>query len=144
MLNKKTLNLDQLKSLSKSEIIAYRKEAEARKAELIALKNKKNITEEQQEELDEIVIFLVDVDDIINEKTSYKPSPGTENAVHLILVYGRRYSPLTGKEVSEAFTQIFTFAEWQLFKKNYKGLGYTIMAVLHDPYGDAAQFVTKN
>lgn len=144
MLNKRTLNLDQLKSLSKSEIIACRKEAEARKAELIALKNEKNITKEQQEELDEIVIFLVDVDDIINEKTSYKPAPGTENAVHLILVHGRRYSPLTGKEVSEMFTQIFTFAEWQLFKKNYKSLGYTIMAVLHDPYGDAAQLLTNN
>lgn len=144
MLNKRTLNLDQLKSLSKSEIIAYRKEAEVRKAELIALKNEKNITKEQQEELDEIVIFLVDIDDIINEKTSYKPAPGTENAVHLVLVHGRRYSPLTGKEVSEMFTQIFTFAEWQLFKKNYKGLGYTIMAVLHDPYGDATQLVTNN
>ena len=64
--------------------------------------------------------------------------------VHLSLVRGRRFNPLTGKEESKVFTQLFTFAEWQLFKKNYKNLGYTIMAALHDPYGDAAEIVTKN
>ena len=63
--------------------------------------------------------------------------------VHLSLVQGRRFNPLTGKEESKVFTQLFTFAEWQLFKKNYKNLGYTVMAALHDPYGDAAEIVTK-
>ena len=50
---------------------------------------------------------------------------------------------MTGKEISKPFIQKFTFAEWQLFKKNFKGLGYTIMAALHDPYGDAEALVYK-
>ena len=50
---------------------------------------------------------------------------------------------MTGKEESKPCTQLFTFAEWQLFKKNFKGLGYSIMKVLHDPYGEAKDFVAK-
>ena len=63
--------------------------------------------------------------------------------VHVSIERGRRFKPMTGKEESPAYTQMFTFAEWQLFKKTYKGLGYTIMAALHDPYGDAAELVQK-
>ena len=118
-------------------------------------KHSKNVTA-LQEELDDVALFLVDVDDVIEEKAasasgetatktpSYNPAPGTEKMVHLSLVRGRRFNPLTGKEESKVVTQLFTFAEWQLFKKNYKNLGYTIIAALHDPYGDAAEIVTKN
>lgn len=148
------MDLQQLQSHSLEEVKAYKKEAQKRKAELEALKAKggKAWTPALQEELDEVVLFLVDVDDIIEEKSSasktqaksdYTPKPGTEKMVHLSLVRGRRFNPLTGKEESEVFTQLFTFAEWQLFKNNFKGLGYTIMAALHDPYGDAAELVQK-
>lgn len=75
--------------------------------------------------------------------TSYKPEPGAENHVHLSLVHGRRFNPSTGKEESEVYTQLFTFAEWQLFKENHARLGYTIVAVLHDPYGEADKFVAE-
>ena len=78
------------------------------------------------------------------KKSTYVPKAGTEKMVHLSLVHGRRFNPFTRKEESAPFTQLFTFAEWQLFKKNFKGLGYTIMEALHDPYGDAAELVTKN
>lgn len=153
MLQKMTLQ--ELQALSLEDVKSYKKKAVECKAELEAAKAKggKNWTSDLQEELDEVVLFLVDVDDIIEEKSSasktqaksdYTPKPGTEKMVHLSLVRGRHFNPLTGKEESKVFTQLFTFAEWQLFKNNFKGLGYTIMAALHDPYGDAAEFVTKN
>lgn len=149
------LELQQLQALSLEDVKSYKKKAIERKAELEAAKAKggKAWTSDLQEELDEVVLFLVDVDDVIEEKSSasktqaksdYTPKPGTEKMVHLSLVRGRRFNPLTGKEESKVFTQLFTFAEWQLFKNNFKGLGYTIMAALHDPYGDAAELVTKN
>ena len=51
---------------------------------------------------------------------------------------------MTGKRKSQSLnTQLFTYSEWQLFKNNFASLGYTIMKVLHDPYGEAAKFVTK-
>lgn len=148
------LELQQLQALSLEDVKSYKKKAIERKAELEAAKAKggKAWTSDLQEELDEVVLFLVDVDDVIEEKSSasktqaesnYTPEPGTEKMVHLSIVRGRRFNPMTGKEESPAYTQLFTFAEWQLFKKMYKSLGYTIMAALHDPYGDAAELVQK-
>lgn len=149
------LEIQQLQALSLEDVKSYKKKAVERKAELEAAKAKggKAWTSDLQEELDEVVLFLVDIDDAIEEKQNeatstaenqYVVKPGTEKMVHLSLVRGRRFNPLTGKEESKVFTQLFTFAEWQLFKNNFKGLGYTIMAALHDPYGDAAELVTKN
>lgn len=148
------LELQQLQALSLEDVKSYKKKAVECKAELEAAKAKggKAWTSDLQEELDEVVLFLVDVDDIIEEKqkeatsttkNEYVIKPGTEKMVHLSIVRGRRFNPMTGKEESPAYTQMFTFAEWQLFKKTYKGLGYTIMAALHDPYGDAAELVQK-
>lgn len=148
------LELQQLQALSLEDVKSYKKKAVECKAELEAAKAKggKAWTSDLQEELDEVVLFLVDVDDIIEEKqkeatsttkNKYAIKPGTEKMVHLSIVRGRRFNPMTGKEESPAYTQMFTFAEWQLFKKTYKGLGYTIMAALHDPYGDAAELVQK-
>lgn len=148
------LELQQLQALSLEDVKSYKKKAVERKAELEAAKAKggKAWTSDLQEELDEVVLFLVDVDDIIEEKqkeatsttkNEYVIKPGTEKMVHLSIVRGRRFNPMTGEEESPAYTQMFTFAEWQLFKKTYKGLGYTIMAALHDPYGDAAELVQK-
>lgn len=141
------MDLQQLQGHSFEEVKAYKKQAVARKAELEALKTKggKTWTDELQDELNDVALFLVDIDDVIEEKKStYVPKAGTEKMVHLSLVRGRRFNPLTGKEESAPFIQLFTFAEWQLFKKNFKGLGYTIMEALHDPYGDAAELVVKN
>lgn len=148
------LELQQLQALSLEDVKSYKKKALECKAELETAKAKggEAWTSDLQEKLDEIVLFLVDVDDVIEEKSSalktqaesnYTPKPGTEKMVHLSIVRGRRFNPMTGKEESPAYTQVFTFAEWQLFKKTYKGLGYTIMAALHDPYGDAAELVQK-
>ena len=63
--------------------------------------------------------------------------------VHLSLIRGRRFNPNTGKEESKVFTQYFTYSEWLLFKAHYRRLGYTVVAVLHDPYGESEEIVTK-
>lgn len=150
------MDLQQLQALSLNEVKVYKKQAETRKAELEALKAKgdKAWTDELQDELNEVTLFLVDVDDALEEKkaakktakteeVSYVPKPGTEEMVHVRLVHGRRFNPFTGKEESAPFVQLFTFSEWQLFKKNFRGLGYTVMEALHDPYGDATELVIK-
>lgn len=124
--------------------------AKAYQANLQKLKSSgnKSWTEAMQEDLDSTTLYIVDIEDALEEKTlsansEYKPKPGTEKMVHLSIVRGRRFNPTTGKEESIPYIQLFTFAEWQLFKKNFKGLGYTIMKVLHDPYGDASEIVVK-
>lgn len=68
------------------------------------------------------------------KRNAYTPAPGTEGLVHAQLIRGRRFNPRTGKEESQPFIQMFTFPEWQLFRKNYVGLGYEISKVLYNPY----------
>ena len=142
------LELQQLQALSLNDVKAYKVKAKARKTELEAIKAKggKDWTSDLQDELNDIAIILVDVDDVIEQKMlepSYTVKPGTENMVHVRIVRGRRFNPLTGKEESSSYVQMFTYGEWQLFKNTFAGLGYTILAALHDPYGDAAKLVTK-
>lgn len=125
--------------------------AKAHQAGLQKLKSSKDKrwTEAMQEDLDATALYIVDIEDVLEEKTSsisnseYEPKAGTEKLVHLSIVKGRRFNPMTGKEESKPYTQLFTFAEWQLFKKNFKGLGYSIMKVLYDPYEEAKDFVAK-
>lgn len=133
------LSLSEIKALSLADAIAYKAKVEAAKSSLAKAKEKGSITKEQQEQLDNAVMHLVDVEAIIEEmqQKAYKPAAGTEDLVHLMIVRGRRYNPMTGKEESSPYKQVFTLGEWQLFKANYKGLGFTILKVLHDPFGDA-------
>ena len=149
-----------LRSYSFEQVDAYRKEAEHRKEELEAVKAEtpKKWSEKSQEELDNIVLLLVDIDGIIEEKIKeqestvikgssftpvYNAPAGTEKMVHLQLVKGRRFNPHTGAEESKEYKQMFTYAEWQLFKQNFAALGYTIVRVLHDPYGEAEAMLKK-
>lgn len=149
-------NLQQLKTLSYEELGVRKKNAGETKAELEALKAKggKAWTQELQEKLNEVTLFLVDLEEALEEKEalqveeseqkeSYVPQKGTEKMVHLSIVQGRRFNPMSGKEESAPYIQMFTFPEWQLFKKHFVSLGYSIMSVLHDPYGEAAEFVVK-
>ena len=149
-------NLQQLRTLSYEELGVHKKNAGETKAELEALKAKggKAWTQELQEKLNEVTLFLVDLEEVLEEKEalqvekpeqkgSYVPQKGTEEMVHLSIVQGRRFNPMSGKEESAPYIQMFTFPEWQLFKKHFVSLGYSIMSVLHDPYGEAAEFVVK-
>lgn len=145
------VELPQLQAMSLEDVEKYKQEALVRKAELEAAKQKggKDWLPELQNELNDLVVFLVDLDEVIEQKAAetneskYVPEKGTEKMVHLSIVQGRRFSPTTGKELSKPYAQKFTFAEWQLFKKNFKGLGYSIINVLHDPYGEAEDYVVK-
>jgi hypothetical protein len=79
-----------------------------------------------------------------DSEDGYHVEEGTEKMVHVSIVKGRRFNPSTGKEESAPFVQMFNFGEWQLFKRHFKALGYTIIKALHDPYGDAEDLVTKS
>lgn len=133
-----TMTLEQLVTCSTKELKAYKTKAQARKNELEALKAKGGDTwaNNLQEELNDIAVYLVDIDDALQgqKKNVYKPAAGTENLVHVKMVRGRRFNPRTGKEESKPYVQMFTFSEWLLFKINHKGLGYEIEEILYNPY----------
>jgi hypothetical protein len=150
----KKLSQQQLQQLSLDELNKLKEEYADKKAELLALKAKggKAWTEEGQTELDEVALYLVDIEETIEAKANsaeevtvdeYQPKKGTEKHIHLVLVRGRRFNPNTGKEESLPYTQLFTFSEWQVFKKHFRSLGYVITKVLHDPYNEAAKYVTQ-
>ena len=73
----------------------------------------------------------------------YEVPKGTEKLVHVKLSTGNRYDPKTGKEINKPVPQTFNYGEWQLFKKNYKLLGYTITEVMNDPFKDATALIGK-
>ena len=132
------------------ELQVCRKEAAKRKTELEALKKSgdKTWNSTLQSELDDVTLYIVDIEDVMEEKQAENKStqaikPGTENLVQLSIIRGRRFNPMTGKEESEPYVQMFTYPEWQLFKKHFKSLGYTIMEVINDPYGDAKSLAAK-
>ena len=133
-----TMTLEQLVTCSTKELKAYKTKAQARKNELEALKAKggDTWTNNLQEELNDIAVYLVDIDEALQsqKKNVYKPAAGTENLVHVKMVQGRRFNPRTGKEESKPYVQMFTFSEWLLFKINHKGLGYEIEEILYNPY----------
>lgn len=133
---------------SESMLEELKNTALAEKQELEALKKAsgKDWEDSSQKELDSLDARLAAINEAIAAKVpkTYVPQKGTEKMVHLSIVKGRRFNPMTGKEESTPYTQLFTFPEWQLFKKHFRSLGYSIMAVLHDPYGEAAELVTKS
>lgn len=118
------------------------------KAQLLQKQN-----EVSEEESAKIAVMLLDIEDAIEEKMlegesedepkGYVPAKGTENMVHLKIVNGRRYSSATGKEISKPYKQMFTLSEWNVVKKHYRQIGFEIVEVLHDPTGEAQQYVSK-
>lgn len=124
------------------------------KEELMAAKkaNSKTFSPEQQQRLNEVTEAIVDLEEQIelageepetSEKPVFEVPKGTEKMVHLMLAQGNRFDPKTGKEINFPNRQSFTYGEWQLFKKNFKQLGYTITEVLHDPYGEAKALLNQ-
>ena len=124
--------------------------------------NEKNFSKEQQARLSTVTESIVDLEEQIElapdeqpknenkkseapklETAKYQIPKGTEKMVQVKLSTGNRYDPKTGKEINKPVPQMFTFGEWQLFKKNYKLLGYTITEVMNDPYKDATPLIGK-
>lgn len=118
-------------------IIASAKEA------IAGLDSKDKLTAKEQEIRADIVDFIHEAVEyykaIPKGQTAegYTVKPGTEQCVHLRLRYGKRFDSSTGKEISPEYIQMLSYAEWQLFKVHHISLGYRIVEVLHDPYGDA-------
>lgn len=138
MLQKKTS--EQLNAMSDSAIKTYRVKVKSEIDRLQEMKkaNPESFTPEMQAKLDDLVKYS---EGVLNGKqdevAKYVPAKGTEDLVHLRIVKGHRFSPTTGKEVSEPFVQLYSRSEWRLFKEHHKSLGYTIVEVLHDPTGEA-------
>lgn len=102
---------------------------------------------QSQELLDNTALFMVDIEDAIEELTlnnhesDFKVPSGQETHIHLLIHYGNSYSPITGQLISEKRVQSFNYSEWTFFKKSFMRLGYTIDKVLHDPYGEASKYI---
>ena len=112
--------------------------------------NEKAFTKEQQDRLSEVTEAIVDLEEQIElapddnvkaEKSAAAKS--TNDLVHVMLSTGNRYDSKTGKEINKPIPQMFNYGEWQLFKKNYKLLGYTITGVINDPFNDATPLINK-
>lgn len=123
-----------VKEMATESLIDYRAKALSEKS---ALEKLEKPTEKQVAYLNDLAssLALIDKEEERRPKrNAYTPAPGTEGLVHAQLIRGRRFNPRTGKEESQPFIQMFTFPEWQLFRKNYVGLGYEISKVLYNPY----------
>lgn len=121
-------------------------------------------------EIDELSIYISDIDDIIEakqkaeepateepvaeeptatateepvaeepaaeEKKATKRKASKNAVVKLQIVYGQRFDPRTGKEISKQFVQAFNYAEALNFSRSYKQLGYRIIKVIDNPFED--------
>jgi hypothetical protein len=77
----------------------------------------------------------------LTAEEGYVCPKGKEKLVHLLLQEGKKYSSTTGKMIAGPFVQYFTRSEFQLFKLSYKNLGYSVLKVLYDPYGEAEKLL---
>lgn len=135
------MNLQQLQSKTYQELMEIKADTEKRQKELEQLKAKggKDWTIDLQDELNEGTLFLVDIEELIEEKanepeTKYVPAKGTEKLVHARISKGRRFDPTTGEEITKPYVQMFTYGEWKLFQQNSKSIGFVILEVIHNPY----------
>ena len=144
-------DLSQLKALSLRELQAYLEQQLQHKSQLEAIKAKggKEWTDELQDKLDEITLHLVDVEELIEavSETSasqkYQVQKGAEKHLHLVISETKRFDSKTGKSLNRERVQLFSYSEWRVFKNNFGRLGLIIVKVLHDPFGEAEAFVTK-
>lgn len=141
---------------TKKQLQQELKELSSEKEQLLQAKkaDEKAFTKEQQARLSKVTEDIVDLEEQIElapadeaPKTAttakYEVPKGTEKLVQVKLSTGNRYDPKTGKEINKPVPQMFNYGEWQLFKKNYKLLGYTIVEVMNDPFKDATPLIDK-
>ena len=141
---------------TKKQLQQELKELSSEKEQLLQAKkaDEKAFTKEQQARLSKVTEDIVDLEEQIElapadeaPKTAttakYEVPKGTEKLVQVKLSTGNRYDPKTGKEINKPVPQTFNYGEWQLFKKNYKLLGYTIVEVMNDPFKDATPLIDK-
>ena len=96
------------------------------------------------EELKKAEARLAVVEEALKQNVFSTPADKSDKAVVVMVAFGDRFSKRTGKEVNPPQKRYFSFGEWQVFKQNYKLLGYSITAVINDPFGDAAGLVEEH
>lgn len=84
---------------------------------------------------------LAVVEEALKQNASSTSTDSTSGKVVAMVAFGDRFSKRTGKEVNPPQKRYFSFGEWQVFKQNYKLLGYSITDIINDPFGDAAGLI---
>ena len=95
------------------------------------------------EELKKAEARLAVVEEALKQNVFSTPADKSDKAVVVMVAFGDRFRKRTGKEVNPPQKRYFSFGEWQVFKQNYKLLGYSITAVINDPFGDAAGLIEE-
>ena len=95
------------------------------------------------EELKKAEARLAVVEEALKQNVFSTPADKSDKVVVVMVAFGDRFSKRTGKEVNPPQKRYFSFGEWQVFKQNYKLLGYSITAVINDPFGDAAGLIEE-
>ena len=95
------------------------------------------------EELKKAEARLAVVEEALKQNVFSTPADKSDKAVVVMVAFGDRFSKRTGKEVNPPQKRYFSFGEWQVFKQNYKLLGYSVTAVINDPFGDAAGLIEE-
>lgn len=93
------------------------------------------------EELKAAETRLAVVEEALKQNVFSTPANKSDKAVVVMVAFGDRFSKRTGKEVNPPQKRYFSFGEWQVFKQNYKLLGYSITDIINDPFGDAAGLI---
>ena len=140
------------KTMNKAELQELIQDLKDRQEELqqLQLSNPDAFTVEQKtefdnnaEELKKAEARLAVVEEALKQNVFSTPADKSDNAVVVMVAFGDRFSKRTGKEVNPPQKRYFSFGEWQVFKQNYKLLGYSITAVINDPFGDAAGLIEE-
>lgn len=84
---------------------------------------------------------LAIVEEALKQNASSTSADNKSGKVVVMVAFGDRFSKRTGKEVNPPQKRYFSFGEWQVFKQNYKLLGYSVTSVINDPFGDAAGLI---
>ena len=138
------------KTMNKAELQELIQDLKDRQEELqqLQLSNPDAFTTEQKTEFDKNAkdlkaaeARLAVVEEALKQNTSSASTDSTSGKVVAMVAFGDRFSKRTGKEVNPPQKRYFSFGEWQVFKQNYKLLGYSIISIINDPFGGAADLV---
>lgn len=145
------LSTDQIQSMSMKDLKAQRKTLTALKADLKKNKDAALVWPEDKE--NEYVAVCENLDAVNKRITELSSTngqggssdQGTNEFVVLIVVpAGGKHVNLDEDTVTVNKERIsLSIPEWNVFKKHYKSLGYTIYGVENDPTGEAESYIKK-
>lgn len=167
--------------MTKKQLSNQIEQLKERKSVLLKLKESSQLSEKDQQELDEVTEKLFDLEEALenfgkkpnandnamdageetadggsgaedasseaadkgNSDASAKTQKQHNDVLVLKIQNGKRFDADSGKEINPPFEQTFTRSEWNNFKRFHKNCGYKIVEVVHDPWGEADAFVSK-